>query len=108
MALKILDAAPGGQAHDILMINHPAFFSSDAVDYRDFADAGALTGDLRGLFGYFLPGWNPFNWRWRQGFDSLPHRHRAGRVAADHSVLLDGSIRVRTRSGDKILGAALQ
>ena len=108
MALKILDAAPGGQAHDILMINHPAFFSSDAVDYRDFADAGALTGDLRGLFGYFLPGRNPFNWRWRQALIAYRIATAPIRVAADHPVLLDGSIRVRTRSGDKILGAALQ
>jgi hypothetical protein len=67
MALKILDARPEGQVHDILMINHPTFFSPDAVDYRDFADAGALTGDMQGLRRYFLPGPNPFNWRLRQG-----------------------------------------
>jgi catalase len=67
MALKIFDARPDGQTHDILLINHPTFFSPDAVDYRDFADAGALTGDKNGLRRYFLPGPNPFNWRLRQG-----------------------------------------
>jgi hypothetical protein len=67
MALKILDATLTGQAHDILMINHPIFFSPDAVDYRDFAAAGALTSDTQGLRRYFLPGLNPFNWRLRQG-----------------------------------------
>ncbi len=66
MALKILDATSRGQTHDILMINHPTFFSPDAVDYRDFAEAGALTGDLQGLRRYFLPSANPFDWRVRQ------------------------------------------
>lgn len=75
MALKILGAAPGVPAaqepvfqHDILMIHHPVFFSPDPVDYRDFAEAGALTGDTDGLRRYFIPGWNPLRWRLRQGW----------------------------------------
>lgn len=75
MALKILDASPDAPAapgqvsqHDILMINHPVFFSPDPVDYHDFAKAGALTGDLNGMRRYFIPGWNPLRWRLRQGW----------------------------------------
>lgn len=49
MAVKIFASAPATTAgatqapvHDILMINHPVFFSNDAADYKDFATAGAL------------------------------------------------------------------
>lgn len=73
LALKIIYADPGDgvaardpAVHDILMINHPAFFSSTAADYRAFADAGALAGATDGLKGYFLPSLNPFGWRLRQ------------------------------------------
>lgn len=74
MALKILNVAPGAKpqgppgAHDILMINHSTFFSPDARDYKDFADAGALTGDRRGLLNYFVPSFNPLTWRFRQAW----------------------------------------
>lgn len=74
MALKILSLAPGTApqgpitAHDILMINHPTFFSPDARDYEEFADAGALTGDRRGLLKYFVPSFNPLTWRLRQAW----------------------------------------
>lgn len=73
MAVKILGVAPDtpskgpASAHDILMINHPVFFSGDARDYRAFAEAGALTGDNAGLKAYFVPSWNPLAWRGRQG-----------------------------------------
>lgn len=73
MALKIMDlssagdAASPGAVHDILMINYPVFFSPDAVDYAEFAAAGALTGDPDGLKRYFFPSYNPFRWRLRQG-----------------------------------------
>lgn len=63
MAVKIIDAEPvagspsrGRPPHDILMINHPAFFSRDAADYRAFAEAGGLTGDTGGLLSYFVLG----------------------------------------------------
>lgn len=63
MAVKIIDADPvanatsrGKAPHDILMINYPAFFSRDARDYRDFADAGGLTGSTTGLLSYFALG----------------------------------------------------
>ena len=76
MALKILDADPEVRAtdsavlaHDILMINHPVFFSSTAADYRDFSNAGALTGDTNGLRSYFAPSLvNPLSWRARQAY----------------------------------------
>ena len=66
MALKLI-AADGKSEHDILAISYPQFFSPDAFDYLDFAEAGALTGDRAGLQRYFVPGANPFNWRLRQG-----------------------------------------
>jgi hypothetical protein len=70
MALKILyEQVPAGArtSHDILMINHPVFFSPDAIDYLDFARAGALTGNSEGLKRYFLPSYAPWTWRVRQG-----------------------------------------
>ena len=75
MAVKIIDAEPGEKSplrqrppHDILMINYPTFFSPNVADYKDFAKAGALTGDLEGLKRYFIPGYNPFQWRIRQAY----------------------------------------
>jgi catalase len=75
MAIKLFAAAavenparPQNSSHDILMINYPAFFSPDVSDYRDLARAGALTGDSRGLRRYFIPTYNPFDWRIRQGY----------------------------------------
>ena len=65
MAMKLL-APGGGSEHDFLAINYPQFFSPDAFDYRDFAQAGALTGDSAGLRRYFAPDANPFDWRIRQ------------------------------------------
>jgi hypothetical protein len=63
MAIKIIDADPvanatsrGNAPHDILMINYPAFFSRNALDYQVFADAGGLTGSTGGLLSYFLLG----------------------------------------------------
>jgi Catalase len=74
MALKIMEPpspdatpAPTATSHDILMINHPVFFSPDAIDYADFAKAGALTGNSDGLKRYFIPSYNPLRWRVRQG-----------------------------------------
>ena len=70
MAIKIMgvgDSASNPRAaHDILMINHPVFFSPNIVDYRSFADGGALTGDRAGLRSYFFPSLNPWTWRMRQ------------------------------------------
>jgi hypothetical protein len=50
MALKLMEPEFSGDAvsapprsHDILMINYPVFFSPDAIDYAEFAKAGALT-----------------------------------------------------------------
>jgi Catalase len=75
MAVKIIDAEPGIGAqtrthppHDILMINYPVFFSPNVTDYKDFASAGALTGNSDGLKRYFLPSYNPMHWRVRQAF----------------------------------------
>jgi hypothetical protein len=75
MALKLMEPEFSGDAvsapprsHDILMINYPVFFSPDAIDYAEFAKAGALTGDSDGLKKFFIPTYfNPFGWRMRQG-----------------------------------------
>jgi len=64
MAIKILDSAPGSTSsdhvaeHDLLMINYPIFFLSNARDYRNFAEAGAITGNRWALLRYFL--WHPW------------------------------------------------
>jgi hypothetical protein len=75
MALKIMEEEPttttsadGVASYDVLMINYPVFFSSDANDYADFATAGALTGNSNGLRKYFIPSYNPLRWRIRQGW----------------------------------------
>jgi hypothetical protein len=73
MALKIMPpsqspiSAGAGTLHDLLMINYPVFFSPDAIDYAEFAKAGALTGNSDGLKKYFMPSYNPLRWRVRQG-----------------------------------------
>ena len=70
MAIKIMGAGGSGTdpgtMHDILMINHPVFFSPNIADYRSFADDGALTGASAGLRHYFIPSLNPWTWRIRQ------------------------------------------
>ncbi len=74
MAVKLLYSEPdkpSGETavaltHDILMIGHPIFFSSDPADYLEFARAGGMTGD--GIGEFFFPGYNPFNWRIRQAW----------------------------------------
>ena len=75
LALKILDTPPTSKASetgpveqfDILMGNHPVFFSPNPVDYFDFVKAGILIGKPDGLRKYFMPSLNPFSWR-IQGF----------------------------------------
>jgi len=73
MALKIINSAPTALAptgpvssHDLLMINYPVFFSTDALDYMDFASSGGLTGNPDELKRYFVPSFNPLRWRYRQ------------------------------------------
>jgi hypothetical protein len=76
MALKLMEptahaepAPLASSTQDILMINYPVFFSPDAIDYADFANAGALTGNSEGLKTYFIPSrFKPFKWRMRQGW----------------------------------------
>jgi hypothetical protein len=70
MAIKIIDVEPNEKSlqrqrppHDILMINYPVFFSPNVADYKDFALAGALSGDSEALKQYFMPGYNPLRWR---------------------------------------------
>lgn len=70
MALKIMGPPSSESAdmtHDVLMINHPVFFSPDANDYLDFVTAGALIGEGDGLKKYFVPSLNPARWRVSQG-----------------------------------------
>jgi hypothetical protein len=68
MAIKLMDSSGTDPrtVHDILMINHPVFFSPNIADYRSFADDGALTGASAGLRHYFIPSLNPWTWRLRQ------------------------------------------
>ena len=75
MAIKIIDVEPNEKSlqrqrppHDILMINYPAFFSPNVADYKDFALAGALSGDSEALKRYFMPGYNPLRWRIREAY----------------------------------------
>lgn len=72
MAIKLIDADPEkpGAArdrppHDILMVNYSEFFISGIEDYRSFVRVHALRGGEKDFKAYFLPGWNPFNWRLR-------------------------------------------
>ena len=71
LSLKILDTPPTTKASetgpveqfDILLVNHPVFFSPNPVDYFDFVKAGILIGKPDGLKKYFTPNYNPFSWR---------------------------------------------
>lgn len=74
LSLKILDTSPETSAsdgesvaqHDLLLVNHPVFFSPDPVDYYAFVKAGVLVGRPGALKRYFMPGYNPFGWRLKE------------------------------------------
>ncbi len=90
MALKIISADPLQKfsepkpVHDIIMINYPVFFTPNVNEYLDFARAGALNGNTESLKRYFLPGYNPFHWRLRQGY--LVYRIISQKVSSPLSV----------------------
>ena len=88
--------------HDILMINYPVFFSPNVADYKDFADAGALTGNVDALKRYFASGFNPFAWRVRQGY--VAYRIASGPLSSPLGAeYLDDSLRLRIRSRGEVL-----
>ncbi len=60
LAVKLLDveASPSG-TQDFLLINHPSFFVRNAADYVAFQAAEPR-------WRFFVPGWNPFRFRWRE------------------------------------------
>jgi hypothetical protein len=58
MAIKLMGVADSRSGtQDVVMINAPAFFVRNALDYVDFQAAGP--NPLR----FFFPGWNPFRFR---------------------------------------------
>lgn len=58
MAIKLMGvAASRSGTQDFVMINSPAFFVRDAIDYVAFQAAGP--NPMR----FFFPGWNPFRFR---------------------------------------------
>jgi hypothetical protein len=60
MAVKLMGVEDSpSTTQDFVMINHPAFFVRNAVDYVDFQTAA---NPLR----FFFPGFNPFRWRLRE------------------------------------------
>lgn len=63
MAVKLMGVAgsPSG-SQDFILINSPAFFVRNAIDYVDFQKAGPKP--LR----FFFPGWNPFKFRLHELF----------------------------------------
>jgi catalase len=60
MAIKILNVSPNKfQTQEFLAHNSPAFFSTDLEDYNQLVES-------KDKIKYFLPGYNPFNWRLRE------------------------------------------
>jgi hypothetical protein len=73
---KLLNSRHGREdkVQDFLMINFPQFFLDNLEDYQLFAKMQADDNEFRG---YFLPGFNPFKWRWKElwiGLGVLGHR----------------------------------
>ena len=65
MAIKLAGATGSRSGtQDFLLINSPALFVRNAVDYVDF-----FAADPRRRF--FLPGWNPLKFRWHELFVAL-------------------------------------
>ena len=65
MAIKVMGvAASRSGTQDFIMINNPVFFVRNAIDYVAFQ---AHPSPLR----FFLPGWNPFSFRWHELFAAL-------------------------------------
>ena len=60
MAIKLMDVA-GSRcgSQDFILINSPVLFARNALDYVDF-----ITADPRWRF--FVPGFNPFGWRFAE------------------------------------------
>lgn len=60
MAIKLLDIKSSStQTQEFLAHNSPAFFSVDLNDYNQLVES-------EDKIKYFLPGYNPFNWRLRE------------------------------------------
>lgn len=60
MAIKLLDvvASPSG-TQDFVLVDHPVFVIRNVADYRVLQSASPQ-------WRFFVPGWNPFRWRWRE------------------------------------------
>ena len=57
MAVKVLDVSGSRSGtQDFVMINNPAFFVRNALDYVQFQHAAPQ-------WRFFVPGWNPLHWR---------------------------------------------
>ncbi len=87
MAVKLIDADPDqpdsarkNPPHDILMVNFPAFFVADIGEYRVFMGLGALGGGFEKIKEYFVPGLNPFAWRWHE--ISVAYRNATRKTAS--------------------------
>ena len=63
MAIKVLDIGQGINevvtVQDFLMTDNPNFFSPDIVSYNEFLGS-------EDLLKFFFPGFNPFDWRFRE------------------------------------------
>ena len=73
MAIKLLEppgdplvrAANGPATQDFLLTNSPVFFARDIAAYND------LVAAPEDFLGYFLPGWDPREWRIREFVSAL-------------------------------------
>ena len=67
IAIKLLNVEQQGQTQEFLLHNSPAFFSINLEDYNRLVESPDKIN-------YFLPGYNPINWRLRElshVFDTL-------------------------------------
>jgi catalase len=70
MAIKLMGVTESASTtQDFLMINHPAFFVRNAVDYVDFQKAS-------NPLWFFFPGINPFHLRLKEFWIALAIRRR--------------------------------
>ena len=96
MALKILDAAPDGQAHDILMINHPDLLLLGCRGLSRLCRRRRAHGRHARPAQVLPARAEPVQLAMRQALIAYRIASAPDSVTADHLVLLDGSVRVRT------------
>lgn len=64
---KVLEEEKNAQTHDFLFTDHPVFLIKNVPDYVEFFEERVKSGS-KPPFKFLFPGFNPWQWRWREAF----------------------------------------